>query len=557
MDFIKQHKLILTAAVTVWLAFAGGQVAWVVLDQSPPLWDMAGHSVRAVVAANYLQQGQLVSVITEDSVYPPAAYLVAAPALALSWAADVPQLSLLFWIALLEIALLLLGHKLFGSSWVGLGAFALTMGYPLPLHFTRIFDLDFPQAAAVTAVVAAAVMSERFTNRRWSLVCGVLLGLALLTKFTAGLFLIGPLVVVGSLALLDAHSRLRALTNLGYVVFMAAALSAPWYILHGGEVLQSSEAAAFNSWSIPFTNLFSFGNTMHYLGLLTAGMGWPLLLAAALAAGVLWRARGNALAQKSGLLLTVWLLVPYALLTYAFAAKEARYILPLYHPLALITAGGLAQLSRVQRVASGIGLGLIGAWFFVSTGFGWQPLSAKVERQLAIDHTYGYQQITPKQPGYGYSWPTQYHSAVRALPQIIRDDLAARGEPARDEIVRVVVLPNSIYLTAQQVQWYALLDGRGRTNGPELEYALSSQVRFGDWRVPLAAADYIIAKEGDQGPEAWGANLKEIRDIEAAAARSDNGESVFDTFDLIGELTLTGIEKKDRAVRLWRRKEME
>ncbi|PIW36409.1 MAG: hypothetical protein COW24_05615, partial [Candidatus Kerfeldbacteria bacterium CG15_BIG_FIL_POST_REV_8_21_14_020_45_12] len=351
-------------------------------------------------------------------------------------------------------------------------------------------------------------------------------------------------------ALLDRDSQDRALKYGSWATLLAGSLAAPWYILHGDEVLLSSEAAGFNTWSIPTQDLLSIQNFTYYFNLIVAGLSWPLLAAAVVGAIILFWKRAHIKWRQTSLLMLLWLFIPYLLLTFLFSAKEARYILPLLPAIALITSGGIWQLSKLWRAVGGLVIGLIALTWFVVTGFGWINLPSKTEKTLRLDHTYGLQTITPKQPGYGFTFPTKNHYNLTDVSNFIKDDL---DHSEAGQKISIAVIPNSIYLTSQQVQWYALLVGLGRSDDRTIDYSLSSQIRFENWQQLLPKSDYIVAKSGDQGPAVWGQNLKEISDIESAAADGQVG-TMFDEYTLVYETLVIGIEKEARSVRIWRRR---
>ena len=76
--------------ILVTTVFVVSNIIWIVLDQAPPLWDMAGHSVQAASLARG---------IFTNTIYPPASYAVTAMCFRLfGFYPDVPQYSLLFWV---------------------------------------------------------------------------------------------------------------------------------------------------------------------------------------------------------------------------------------------------------------------------------------------------------------------------------------------------------------------------------------------------------------------------------------------------------------------------
>lgn len=82
-------------------------IVWIGLDQSPPLWDMAGHSYRSVYHSDLFFQGHLKTIIIAPiSHYPPFTYLVTGFFYKIfGYRGDVPQLSLVFFLIIAEFSI--------------------------------------------------------------------------------------------------------------------------------------------------------------------------------------------------------------------------------------------------------------------------------------------------------------------------------------------------------------------------------------------------------------------------------------------------------------------
>lgn len=532
--------------VFVILFFVTGNIIWILLDRSPALWDIAGHSQRGLYVAQLLRGGHFLSILQMDTIYPPFAYMVAASLFLLFGAhTDIPQYSLLLWTAVLCLSTYSIAVQLYHKKSIGVGACLLLVGYPLLLHFSRIFDLDFPQTALVTAAFAALLRAKKCTDHQWTLVTAVLIALALVTKWTSVIFLSAPVAMILISAIRNRDHRRTVYRNLLHGVVLIVIIAGPWYALNGVDVLKSSVATRNNGFSVPFENLTSIKNALYYIGKTTTGMSWPLALFAG--AGVLRLLYKH---TRSDWFLLVWCALPYLLLTFVLYSKESRYFLPVFPALAIASAAFVSNLPGRRRLRmigwSVIGVLVIFLWLETSWHVRLLPSSWYVSSRLALTH--GYYEPTPKGPGFGFAYPTQYQTN---LPDIV-DTLAEsiRAHPPTSNTVQIAVVPNSIFLTAQQIQYYAKLNGIDSVRQPfRLEYALSSRVRGPHWRTEILKADYLITKIGDQGPPVWGPSLSEIS-AEELKKKSD----IFSQFELIATFPLDGIERKPQEARLYRRR---
>ncbi|MFA5995896.1 MAG: hypothetical protein WCW27_04725 [Patescibacteria group bacterium] len=498
---------------------------WIYQDQSPPLSDMAGHSFRSVQMAHWLQDGKLLSILKQDTIYPPFTYLVTGIIfLLVGYYPDIPQYSLLLWVIILMISIYSIGNTIYKNKYLALGATALTMCYPLVAHFSRIYDLDFPLTALVTASMAVLLQTNHFAKRRETIVFSLLVVAVLLTKWTGVFFIVGPAFIV----LLSKRNNIN-IKNISLALGIILVLTMPWYWLHTNIILDIAEATRNNVFSVPHENLLRLKSLLFYARSITQGIIWPLTLIFLTGVIICFKK----IKRCYFWLLVSWLIIPYLIFTFIYS-KEIRYLMPLYPALALCSMSCFSYLfsayslklkrrwvfSVIISVFSVILMFCI--WFDTSWG----------TRLLPFSHAYGYQKITPKQVYYGFTYPTQYHTTLMLVAQ----ELANIGS------AKVAVVPNSIFLTATQIQYYTALHGNIKLN-----FSLSSKLRNPAWRDVLPQADYVITKTGEQGPKLWAANLKDI------ATAEQNNDVIFQQFELIGQWQLNGIETSAQQINLYKK----
>lgn len=534
-----------TATVLLWVLIAGAVISnifWISENQSPPLWDIAGHSNRSAYFAQLLSQGEFKAVFNFNTIYPPFAYLVTALFFLIGgWSALIPSLSLLPFLILFVLATYSLANSLYRRRDLALAVAALALAYPLLAHFTRIYDLDFPQAALTTAAIAALLKTKRLTDRRWVIWSALAIALAILTKWTAVIFMVVPLVWELGAAVRNKVDWKKSLTNLGILGGLILALVLPWYIRHGRAIYDSSVATRNNVFSVPFENLWSWGNISFYAKQTSRAITWPLAIA--FIAGLLilfWKQR------KVAVYLLFAIGVPYLFLTFALYSKESRYFLPVFPLLAVITMSFLLLSRKIWRVVGGIGLALVAGLFWLQTSFAVPVINASAQKTLRLDDAYGFQKVMSEKPYFGFTFPTAYHKNLPEIIEGLKNDVAV-NQPA-GKTVKVAVVPNNIFLSGQPAEFYARLNGLNRPGGDwRLDFSYSSKVRGGDWREQIIQADYLITKTGDQGPPVWGPELKEVSVAEVS------GDPIFtENFELLETWSLPGIEGKPTEARLYR-----
>ncbi|MCL6536063.1 MAG: glycosyltransferase family 39 protein [Armatimonadetes bacterium] len=230
------------------------------------------------------------------------------------------------------------------GSWAAL-LFALA---PLSLILARLAITDMALAFFLTVAVIALWEAR---GLGWSLIGGVALGLAFLTKGPFGLGLVGLLYVWNAQMLHARGLRFRwALFALGVALLTAL----PWYV---GVYLQHG-AAFFNEFVVKQNLLrFAGGDTAHSVlpliqrgdvGSVLAGVAVYLLfyvvvlwlggLSMAGGVSVLWAREDDPLR----LYLRRWAWLVFGLFTLSFT-KLPAYIFPMFPALALLVGARMAQ----------------------------------------------------------------------------------------------------------------------------------------------------------------------------------------------------------------------
>jgi hypothetical protein len=127
-----------------------------------------------------------------------------------------------------------IGKRLAGAA---LGALAAVVVATLPgtFVFAREYVFALPAAALLSCAVFALLCSDGLRNRRWSIACGVAIGLMLLTR-TMTVAFVPPLLVAAVVAAIGRGRVLgqgqmgRRAVNLALLIFCTLVLAATWYL---------------------------------------------------------------------------------------------------------------------------------------------------------------------------------------------------------------------------------------------------------------------------------------------------------------------------------------
>jgi len=328
-------------------AFLAVNLIWEVLNQTPPIWDMAHHQLHGLYYLQAWRSGEFIERFSEiTNYYPPLYYLQEAVLMGL-W----PRTQFLAFLANLP-GVLLLSYCTFriarryavSEPWLA-GILPLLM--PMVAWTSRETLLDVPLSGWVAAGVLLILQSDMFVKPAWSALFGLVFAFGMLTKWTFVAFLAFPIM----LALVLSQHKLRSALHLVVAGVIAAPLTLSWYWPNVGPLLArfaltasaGTELEKDPGWS-------SLAGWLYYPRcLLSYYLYLPLAVLFLAAVVLLVRNRG----RSQLALVWAWLLGAWLLLTL-LDAKDPRYVMPLVAPVSIILLAGWAERRRVVLLIGGI-----------------------------------------------------------------------------------------------------------------------------------------------------------------------------------------------------------
>jgi len=179
-------------------------------------------------------KGLAKAVMTNGSANAPLVPLLAAPLTAPDPMSTATVLVQIPFVWLLIVSSHSIYRRLAGP-WAALVGTIVTVSLPGVLSYARLLHFAVPLTAVLTAALAALLASRYLTSWRWSLVFGLLMGLALLTRTVALAMVPGLIVVAVLLAARRSPARLW-IRNLALALAAAAVIAAPWYAANSSVV---------------------------------------------------------------------------------------------------------------------------------------------------------------------------------------------------------------------------------------------------------------------------------------------------------------------------------
>lgn len=361
-------------ASIVFIAFS---IWWLLYDQRPPGGgDPARHLADAIQIAEDLGNGDLLAPLTSeysDFTYPPLVRTVGAiPTLtglpAFDWATIAVNI---VFVPMLVAGCYLVGKLVYGPR-AGLLAAIFALGAPMVLSLFHTFLLDAPLAAVVALALWALLTTDNFRRTRQCVIAGALIGLTLLVKTPAPIFLAGPFLVM------LIRGGWREWRNLVWLAIAALVVAGPFYAIHFGEFSHLTGEAAGES-TDPWTQMFGWTyEGWDRFGLASVSMyAWSAVNIQYLLPLLVLFAIGLVMALKSVRErrflpeLLAGLAVGYLGMSL-LAVHDPRYTLPLIVYVAVISTGWIATAGRLWlRVGATAFLALVVALNVATSSLGW------------------------------------------------------------------------------------------------------------------------------------------------------------------------------------------
>jgi Dolichyl-phosphate-mannose-protein mannosyltransferase len=279
----------------------------------------------------------------------------------------------------------LTGRRLFDRS-VGLVSAALIAVAFLPVSWAKVAVNDVPALAPLTLALLGAARIVESGRRLDYILAGAGVGLAVGTKYTAGMVV----VTVLAAAAVDLRRRgFRALAAVGLGVLGALAAFVvvnPYSVLDPQEYFSSSGIFSVAPQGDGKLGQAQENGILYYLWVFSWGIGWLPIFIAAAGAVILVRRRSFA---------AILLIPAPALYVIFMGIREAyfgRYLLPTFPFVALLAGYGLCSLTyavfqrrrRLLLIALGLGVAALSAQSLIHDVHANRVLTQTSTRERAV-----------------------------------------------------------------------------------------------------------------------------------------------------------------------------
>lgn len=482
----RRDYLICGLLVAFW---AVGNIVWLALDDTPPVWDPAFHIMDAICASEAISQldvGRLLMLQEDNTFYPPLWHVVAGILmLLLGKSVDVAIVANLLFTPAIVFGIYYTAKQLFDRR---VGLFAACVGALLPglWGISRTAYTDFALAAMVTLFVALILVPNALHRRRLCAALGLVFGFGMLTKWTFVVYVAGPFLlmvaryIVSVIRPTESPGLCRTSPkNLVICLLLfsltAGAICLPWYVPNLANMMGYASRVDMEFMKQDPSRTALRLSKYYLQRLISDQLLLPCFLLA-IVGGVL-----SIKKKKSMASLLSWIAVPIMF----FAAshfRDHRYMTPILPAFAVLVGVTLRWLfkRRWPRVAAAVLVLLLFAqWLVVSYGVGYA-------RGLTVE--LGAVQF----PVWGCIAQDARPAMSISLPY---DEMAAhisRGAPKR---CSVFVVPVTAFVNPWTLRLETQLSGHDNLTFKHLSFHDSLNEHLNS----LLSCDFVVCKDGRQG----------------------------------------------------------
>jgi len=489
-----RHRFLVVAS---FLYLIVANLIWIARDNRPPYWDMADKQIGAIkihdaVANSGFRAVTSIPFLTGS--YPPFYHSI----LAASYGLFGKTIDAAQWANLPAIALLFFAT--YGSGKAVLKPFAAATAavivnfYPLLLWLSRETLIDYWLTSFVTLAIWLLIRTNEFSDRKSSVVFGLVCGLGLLTKWTFVFYVVLP-------ALWLARKNIK---NAAIAASVSVGISAYWYVFAVPAMLRLLSINTAQSIAEGDPNRFSVEAVTFYIRALEGSQLFLPLFVAFIAGLVLLLFNFN----KTWIPVLLWLAGGWLGLML-FQNKDPRYTAPLLPAVALITA---QLFQRKQSLVAVLMPVLLVQHYLVSFGIPQLPQAVVLAKGGEGSISYDWNLYTQRYFGWGppanEDWKVEH----------VLDSVTSTG----NGFVRLGLVPDIPRFDALAFEFYITLN--------KLPVGVNRLVVFDERSI--ANNDYILVSEKDTGFEPGSYFTSDLQHINQYVTRRADTFHMIESFSL-------------------------
>lgn len=478
---MEKKELLFPLALIIIISFAN--TFWLIYDTTPQAWDESIHLNAAASFTHELKKGPaafIKSFITQEDYYPPLVPAIASFAGLLNISMDTYTHVNLFFYAILILSVFMFTRKIIGFYPACVAA-VLVCSMPLIYTQGHFFMFDLPLTAITSMILFLLSDTYIFSSRKKAALFGLVLGLAMLIKWTFFIYVIAPYI----LRIIEEKKQgKKIITGIAIHIAIMILIAGPWYFYNFYSIVSKIFMYSFKRGKIEgLPSIFSLESFLYYIRMLPdkAGIITLILAIAGAIAAVVMR-------DRKGLKILLFFITPIIIMTLLHNKKD-RYIMPAMPFMAMLAAYTISLIKNKKVMIAASSATILLSLFMLAMA------------------------ILP----FNFTWP---NSARPKKDDWKIEKLLSMTQKGKN----LAVVPDHPMMNVINYSFYS-------------KYIIPSASIIGIYNFPMFA-DYFLIKTGWQGPFFSGSEKREIITKEALAKTG-----VASYYDLLYETSLPDGEK--------------
>ncbi len=252
---------------------------------------------------------------------------------------------------------------------VALLAVAIFLSFPGVFRYSRFGYMEFALMGMVALSIYFLVLTDYFSNRRYAVIFGIVLGLTALTKWSFLASVAGPVLVVALSAYLPRGAKnagtLKRPVNFLISAIIAVIISAPWYAFHLHDFLRRFHSdkidISYGNFSLTPHNASIFLGNLNFYMQASGSNRWNqhmdsyhflvflcviFFYAVTHSIKIITYKQRYSPGLSKALLLFLWVVIPYVLISLPLfkGIKNYSHLLPILPAIAMIISAGVLSI---------------------------------------------------------------------------------------------------------------------------------------------------------------------------------------------------------------------
>ncbi len=475
MISLLKRKIHIVLIVSLWIVSVVSQFIWLKLERLPPLGDGIRYLLRGMEFFGIYSEKGLGAFCKEMfksvDALPPSieiTYFLYYKLFGISTEMELMVNSIYLGIGI--IGVYCIAKYLFNKN-TGLLAALIFTSFPAVLVFSRLGFREFHIMCSVVVVVYFLLRTENFSNRKFSVLFGISMGILLLIKYV-GLVFIGAPISTVLIGVIYKRFFLKKISkglffNMGISLFFFCIIGLPWYIVNLKNCFiymqQRSNYLSSGDFCFSTNDLFFYSKGL-FNGMLPQ-VYFLLFIVTVLFSFFVFIGKKNVTKDvKNILLVCFYLMIPFLFYTF-FGVKDLSHILPLLPFIGIVVAGGYNLISG--KLTRKIVL-LILIFFHMIPSHIMPFLKVKSQTNMCVSMSPIYRFICK----YTFVEPIilpyfinteKWDSKIKGIIEFIKNDYSIvtnnRGDSC-NKSPTVLLLANSPVFRYFQVEYYNIVEGK-------------------------------------------------------------------------------------------------